>query len=105
MSPVSVRLISSTAAGSDREAWPNICISLPETGECDATEEDIVANVNPVQIQKYLDGVNYPASKQDLVNKAKQEGASQDVLQTLEKMPGKQYNGPVDVSEAVGKIE
>lgn len=64
-----------------------------------------MAGVNPVQVQKYLDGVNYPVNKQDLIDKAKQEGASSDVLQTLEKMPGDHYNGPVDVSQAIGKIE
>ncbi len=104
MSRASAHPVSSKAE-SDREAWSNTCISAPKARQDNEVEEATVANVNPVQIQKYLDGVNYPASKQDLVNKAKQEGASQDVLQTLEKMPGKQYNGPVDVSEAVGKIE
>ncbi len=64
-----------------------------------------MAGVNPIQVQKYLSGVNYPASKQDLVDKARQEGASQDVLQTIEKMPGQTYNSPNDVSEAIGKIE
>lgn len=64
-----------------------------------------MSNVNPIQIQKYLGGVNYPASKEDLVNKAKQEGASQDVLQTLQRMPGEKYNSPNDVSQAIGRIE
>lgn len=64
-----------------------------------------MANVNPIQVQKYLEGVNYPASKDDLVKKAKDEGASEDVIQTLQKMPGQQYDSPVDVSQAIGKIE
>jgi len=64
-----------------------------------------MANVNPVQVEKSLDGVNYPASKQDLIDTAKKQGASQDTIDTLQKMPGKTYNSPVDVSEAIGKIE
>lgn len=64
-----------------------------------------MANVNPVQVQKYLNNVNYPASKQDLVDAAKKEGAGQDVIETLQKMPGDKFDSPVGVSEAIGKIE
>lgn len=64
-----------------------------------------MANVNPIQVQKFLSGVNYPASKQDLIRKARQEGASQDVLSTLEKMPGEHFDSPNDVSQAIGNIE
>jgi hypothetical protein len=48
---------------------------------------------------------DYPASKQDLIQKARQEGADQDVLATLEKMQGGQYNSPNDVSQAIGRVE
>lgn len=64
-----------------------------------------MANVNPVQVEKYLNNVNYPASKQALVDTARKEGASQNVIETLQKMPGQKFNSPVDVSEAIGKIE
>ena len=59
--------------------------------------------VNPIQIQKFLDGVNYPASKQDLIQTARQQGASRQVLDTLQRMPDKRYGSPVDVSQAIGK--
>ncbi len=61
--------------------------------------------VNPIQVQKYLKGVDYPCSKQDLVNRAKQEGADANVLQTLQAMPMERFNSPNDVAEAIGKIE
>lgn len=64
-----------------------------------------MAKVNPIQVQKFLSGIDYPASKQDLVQKARQEGADQDVIATLEKMPGDRFNSPNDVSEAIGKID
>jgi hypothetical protein len=31
-----------------------------------------MAKVNPIQLQKHLKGMDYPASKQDLINYAKQ---------------------------------
>lgn len=60
---------------------------------------------NPVQVQKYLKGVDYPVSKDDLVNTAQREGADQNVIGTLQEMPGEKYNSPNDVAEAIGKME
>ena len=59
--------------------------------------------VNPIQLQRFLDGVNYPASKQDLIETARKQGAGDQVLETLRRMPDKRYGSPVDVSQAVGK--
>jgi hypothetical protein len=52
---------------------------------------------------KALKGMNYPASKQDLVQKAKQNNASQDIIQTIEKLPQDQFNSPTDVQKALGQ--
>ena len=60
---------------------------------------------NPAEAQKYLSGVNYPASKQQLIEKARSEGADENVISTLEKMSGDMFNSSSDVSEALGKIE
>ncbi len=62
-------------------------------------------HVNPIQVQKFLKGVDYPCSKQDLINKAKQEGADQNVIETLQNMPMDRFNSPNDVAQAIGKIE
>lgn len=59
---------------------------------------------NPVQIQKFLSGLDYPAAKQDIVDKAKAEGADRDVLDALEHLPDQEYNSPVAVSREVGKL-
>ncbi|MEN3310025.1 MAG: hypothetical protein V7603_6227 [Micromonosporaceae bacterium] len=57
--------------------------------------------VNPIQLQKHLSGVDYPASKKDLVQHARQRGADQDALQTLESLPQDQFNSPNDVCAAI----
>jgi hypothetical protein len=64
-----------------------------------------MAKVNPIQVQKFLEGVDYPASRQDLVQAAERNGADEDVKNTLRQMPGQTFNSPKDVSEAIGKIE
>jgi hypothetical protein len=61
--------------------------------------------VNPIQIQKFLKGVDYPASKNDLLKNAEREGADEDARATLERLPDQEYESPADVSEALGKID
>lgn len=60
--------------------------------------------VNPVQLQKYLGGLDYPVSREDLIRRAQERGADDKVLQTLRSLPTDRFNSPNDVSEAVGKI-
>ena len=58
-------------------------------------------NPSPIDIQKALGGVDYPASAGDLVKKAEESGAGDDVLSALKNLPDKQYESPAEVSKAV----
>jgi hypothetical protein len=58
--------------------------------------------VNPIQLQKYLGGIDYPARKQDLIQRAEEQGADDNVLQTLKSLNRDEFNSPNDVSEALG---
>ncbi|RVX39649.1 uncharacterized protein DUF2795 [Nonomuraea polychroma] len=58
---------------------------------------------NPIDLQKCLSGVNYPASKDDLVKAARDHGAGNDIVKALESMPDREYDGPNAVSQAVTK--
>lgn len=58
---------------------------------------------NPIQIQKYLSGIDYPVSKDDLVANAQEQGAPDDVLDTLRNLPGDSFDAPTAVSHAVGQ--
>ncbi|HXM54440.1 MAG TPA: DUF2795 domain-containing protein [Candidatus Dormibacteraeota bacterium] len=60
--------------------------------------------VNPVQLQKFLGGIDYPASKDDVIDRARERGADQAVMDTLQRLPMDRFNSPNDVSEAVGKL-
>ncbi len=62
-------------------------------------------HVNPVQVQKFLKGIDYPCSKQDLLKTAKNESADQRVMDILNQLPNKQYQKPTDVTKEIGKIE
>jgi hypothetical protein len=56
---------------------------------------------NPTQVQKFLGGIDYPASKDTIVSTAQNEGADDNVLDALRGIPDKEYDGPTAVSEAV----
>jgi hypothetical protein len=57
--------------------------------------------VNPIQIQKFLQGVDYPADKAALVSAAKDNGADSNVVRAVEGIPDRTYERPTEVSEAI----
>jgi hypothetical protein len=58
-----------------------------------------------VTIESYLEGLTYPASRQDVLDAAKSNGAPDDIIQTLRQFSDRMYNSPVDVSKELGLIE
>ncbi len=61
--------------------------------------------VNPIQVQKYLSGLDYPCTKQQIIEHAKSQGADDNVIETLSGIEDREYNGPNAVSEAIGEEE
>ncbi len=59
--------------------------------------------VNPIQLQKSLKGIAYPASKARLVQHAQQHGADENILSALKDLPDEKFHGPNAVSQAVSK--
>jgi hypothetical protein len=57
--------------------------------------------VSPIDIQKALSGMDYPASKQQIVQHAEKNGADGEVLEALRKIEDREYDGPSGVSKAV----
>jgi hypothetical protein len=60
-----------------------------------------MAQINPIELQKHLGGVDYPASRDDLVRKAEENGADDDVLEALRGIPDTEYDAPTAVTKAV----
>ncbi len=61
--------------------------------------------VNPIQVQKFLGGIDYPCSKQDLMKTAKSKGADERVMKLLNKLPDRDFDAPTDVTKEIGKLE
>ena len=60
--------------------------------------------VNPIQAQKFLKGIDYPASKQEVLETARRNKADDNVLSTLERIPDREYEGPTNVTKAIGEL-
>jgi hypothetical protein len=56
---------------------------------------------SPIEVQQFLKGMSYPASKEDLVNHAKRNRASDGIISMLNGMRTSQFSGPTDVSDAL----
>jgi hypothetical protein len=59
---------------------------------------------NPIQIQKFLGGIDYPANRDALISRAKESGADSNVLDALQNIPDKEYDSPTAVSSAVSDV-
>lgn len=59
---------------------------------------------NPSQIVKFVKGRDFPASKQEVIDQAKQNGADDNVIGTLQNLPFETFNSPNDIVEAYGQV-
>jgi hypothetical protein len=59
--------------------------------------------VSPIDIQKALGGMDYPATKDDIVEHAQSQGGSDEVIEALKGIEDREYEGPSGVSESVFK--
>jgi uncharacterized membrane protein YgcG len=60
---------------------------------------DKFMETSPIEVQKALKGMDYPAKKEELIKQAKNNNASKEVMDVLEKLPDKKYGNAVDVSK------
>ncbi|WP_349570591.1 DUF2795 domain-containing protein [Azotobacter salinestris] len=59
---------------------------------------------SPSNISHHLKGIDFPAQKSDLVKQAEQNGADDDVLDTLKQMPDERYENMADVMKGYGSV-
>jgi hypothetical protein len=56
-------------------------------------------------VETYLRGIDFPATKDDLIDCARENQAPGDVLHVLDKLDDKEYRSVVDITEEVGKFD
>lgn len=53
---------------------------------------------NPIKMQKYLSGIDYPCGRDQLIEHARGQGADEETLRHLREIPDRSYDGPNAVS-------
>jgi hypothetical protein len=61
--------------------------------------------VKATEIEKFLDGMHYPASKHDLNRKARDNQAPDIIIDLINSLPQRRFSSPADVSKAIEEIE
>jgi hypothetical protein len=61
--------------------------------------------VSPITLQKHLKGTNYPASKEDLVRRAQNNQAPDDILTMIRQLPNQSFESPAEVMRAFGRSQ
>jgi hypothetical protein len=64
-----------------------------------------MAKTSPVQVQKFLGGLDYPVRKEGLIQRAREKGADENVIATLDAIPDEEFETPADVSKAIGQTK
>jgi uncharacterized protein DUF2795 len=62
-----------------------------------------VGGQSPSNVQSYLSGVDYPATKDDLLQAAKSNGAPRDIIQIIQGFERDEFGGPQEVMKAYGE--
>lgn len=58
-------------------------------------------DVNPIELQEHLKGVDYPASRDDLVRKAESNGAPKEIVDAPRSASRDSFDGPSAVQQAL----
>jgi hypothetical protein len=59
--------------------------------------------MNPIQVQQYLKGIQYPADKGHLIKHAEANKAPGEVMETIKNLPERDYISPAHVTKAVAE--
>lgn len=60
---------------------------------------------SPANVMKHLKGISFPAQKTDVVDRARENGAPQEVMDFLENLPEQEFGGPQEVLKTFGEEE
>lgn len=63
-----------------------------------------MASETEQEIRRYLEDLQFPASKDDLVSAAKSNDAPEELIKQLVDLPKEEFSDPEEVAEAVDNL-
>ena len=61
--------------------------------------------VSTAKVSQFLEGLDFPATKQECVEYAHRRNAPQDVMDVLHRLPDRQYFSMAGIWDAIGNLE
>lgn len=59
-----------------------------------------ISDIDPGDLHQYLEGIDWPANKETVVESAKSNGAPEDMLEQMRNsLSGRNFSGPEEVAE------
>lgn len=58
--------------------------------------------VDPIDVQRHLAGLNYPAKKDEVIASAEENGAPQELIEALQALAEEHFDDPSEVQAALG---
>jgi hypothetical protein len=96
------RGLQATGAGHVPEDVEPVALRNPEPGAyrvVPTNPEEAIVDFDPEDTTQYLEGVDYPASKEDLASAAEGNGAPEELVERLRTLGRPTFSGPDEVVE------
>ncbi len=61
--------------------------------------------VSAAQFAQYMKGIDFPADRKKIISVAKANGAPENVMAYMNRLPEREYNYPTDVEQEFGKLK
>lgn len=61
--------------------------------------------VSTATISQFIEGVDFPATREEIIDHAHDRDAPEDVLDMLEELPDDEFQSMAEVWDAIGEIE
>lgn len=60
---------------------------------------------SPANIASFLEGLEFPASKDEVVDYAEDNNAPQEIIDVLEQLPDQEFLSMTDIMSGIGQVE
>ncbi len=67
-----------------------------------AKGQEVGNKLDPGEVFEYLNGLAYPAKKEQIIECARSHGADRNIIRVLTDIEDREYKGPNDLGSALG---
>jgi hypothetical protein len=67
--------------------------------------EENAHKISPIEVERYLKGISFPASRDDLIKQAQENNSPSEILEILKQFADHDYESVADVAKEISKVE